>query len=232
MTYKLVKIENAYSISKDNLYIPRDLNNIEYIQFLDDIAEENDTVEGADIVPESYTDLRVQSYPSMQDQLDMQYWDSVNGTTTWKEAIDAIKEAHPKADTPEVTVESVPDWVQNDVDAYMFDKQLQSYTNAVARLEKIELSVGREETTTTIVDESIPLFDEDGELQFTEEGVVIMDRIESVITQKAIAPVEATIVVDGETVANPLVAKDEAERTTAQSVIDSTPQAVIDAYEA
>ena len=168
----------------------------------------------------------------MQDQLDMQYWDSVNGTTTWKEAIDAIKEAHPKADTPEVTVESVPDWVQNDVDAYMFDKQLQSYTNAVARLEKIELSVGREETTTTIVDESIPLFDEDGELQFTEEGVVIMDRIESVITQKAIAPVEATIVVDGETVANPLVAKDEAERTTAQSVIDSTPQAVIDAYEA
>jgi hypothetical protein len=232
MTYKLVKIENAYSISKDNLYIPRDLNNIEYIQFLDDIAEENDTVEGADIVPESYTDLRVQSYPSMQDQLDMQYWDSVNGTTTWKEAIDAIKEAHPKADTPEVTVESVPDWVQNDVDAYMFDKQLQSYTNAVARLEKIELSVGREETTTTIVDESIPLFDEDGELQFTEEGVVIMNRIESVITQKAIAPVEATIVVDGETVANPLVAKDEAERTTAQSVIDSTPQAVIDAYEA
>jgi len=232
MTYKLVKIENAYSISKDNLSIPRDLNNIDYIQFLDDIAEENDNVEGADIVPEAYTDLRVQSYPSIQDQLDMQYWDSVNGTTTWKDAIDDIKEAHPKADTPEVTVESVPDWVQNDVDAYLFDKQLQSYTNAVARLEKIELSVGREETTTTIVDESIPLFDEDGELQFTEEGVVIMDRIESVITQKAIAPVEATMVIDSETVANPLVAKDEAERTTAQSVIDSTPQAVIDAYEA
>lgn len=232
MTYKLVKSEIGYSITKDNLIIPRDLNNIDYIQFLDDIAEENDTVEGADLFPESYTDLRIQAYPSIQDQLDMQYWDSVNGTTTWKEAIDAIKDAHPKADTPESTVEAVPDWVQSDVDAYLSDKQLQSYTSAVARLEKIELSVGREETTTTIVDESVPLFDEDGELQFTEEGVVIMDRIESVITQKAIAPVESTIVVDGETVTNPIITKDEEERAAAQAVIDSTPQAVIDAYEA
>lgn len=232
MAYKLVKSEIGYSITKDNLIIPRDLNNIDYIQFLDDIAEENDTVEGADLFPESYTDLRIQAYPSIQDQLDMQYWDSVNGTTTWKEAIDAIKDAHPKADTPESTVEAVPDWVQSDADAYLFDKQLQSYTSAVARLEKIELSVGREETTTTIVDESIPLFDEDGELQFTEEGVVIMDRIESVITQKAIAPVESTIVVDGETVTNPIITKDEEERAAAQAVIDSTPQAVIDAYEA
>jgi uncharacterized Fe-S cluster protein YjdI len=31
---------------------------------------------------------------------------------------------------------------------------------------------------------------------------------------------------------NPLIVKDESERATAQSVIDSTPQAVIDAYEA
>ena len=232
MTYKLVKSEIGYSITKDNLTIPRDLNNVDYIQFLDDIAEESDTVEGADLFPESYTDLRIQAYPSIQDQLDMQYWDSVNGTTTWKETIDAIKSDHPKADTPESTVEAVPDWVQSDVDTYLFDKQLQSYTSAVARLEKIELSVGREETTTTIVDESVPLFDEDGELQFTEEGVVIMDRIESVITQKAIAPVEPNIVIDGETVTNPIIIKDEEERAAAQAVIDSTPQAVIDAYEA
>ena len=191
MTYKLVKIENAYSISKDNLSIPRDLNNIDYIQFLDDIAEENDTVEGADIVPEAYTDLRVQSYPSIQDQLDMQYWDSVNGTTTWKEAIDDIKEAHPKADTPEVTVESVPDWVQNDVDAYLFDKQLQSYTNAVARLEKIELSVGREETTTTIVDESIPLFDEDGELDEKQRHRTIVGNVTIELFGKVYCQVEA-----------------------------------------
>lgn len=35
-------------------------------------------------------------YPSIQEQLDMQYWDSVNGTTTWADAIAAVKEANPK----------------------------------------------------------------------------------------------------------------------------------------
>lgn len=232
MAYKLVKSETGYSISKDNLSIPRDLNNVDYIQFLDDIAEERDTVEGANIQADSYVDLRIQAYPSMQDQLDMQYWDTINGTTTWKDAIDAIKESHPKADAPSVTIEAIPDWVQSDVDTYLFDKQFTAYSNAVERLSRIELSVGREESTTTIVDESIPLYDENGELQFTEDGVVIMDRIESVVVTKAILPVESTIVIDGETVANPLVVRDEAERTTAQNVIDSTPQAVIDAYEA
>ena len=44
--------------------------------------------------PEQYKIDRV--YPSIQDQLDMQYWDSVNGTTTWKDAIEAVKTENPK----------------------------------------------------------------------------------------------------------------------------------------
>ena len=44
--------------------------------------------------PEQYKIDRV--YPSIQDQLDMQYWDSVNGTTTWKDAIEAVKSENPK----------------------------------------------------------------------------------------------------------------------------------------
>ena len=36
-------------------------------------------------------------YPSWQDQMDMQYHDEVNGTTTWKDAIQAVKDANPKA---------------------------------------------------------------------------------------------------------------------------------------
>jgi hypothetical protein len=28
--------------------------------------------------------------------MDMQYWDSVNGTTTWQDAIDAVKAKYPK----------------------------------------------------------------------------------------------------------------------------------------
>ena len=39
---------------------------------------------------------RQAEYPSIQEQLDMQYWDSVNGTTTWADAIAAVKAANPK----------------------------------------------------------------------------------------------------------------------------------------
>ena len=40
---------------------------------------------------------RASAYPSIQDQLDMQYWDSVNGTTTWSDAIAQVKSDHPKS---------------------------------------------------------------------------------------------------------------------------------------
>mgnify|MGYP001575565752 CR=1 FL=1 len=46
--------------------------------------------------PEQYARDRAIAYPSMQEQLDMQYWDSVNGTTTWKDAIAAVKTENPK----------------------------------------------------------------------------------------------------------------------------------------
>jgi hypothetical protein len=39
---------------------------------------------------------RAPEYPSMQEQLDMQYWDAVNGTTTWQDAINAVKAKYPK----------------------------------------------------------------------------------------------------------------------------------------
>ena len=35
-------------------------------------------------------------YASVGDQLDMQYWDLVNGTTTWKDHIAAVKAKYPK----------------------------------------------------------------------------------------------------------------------------------------
>jgi len=39
---------------------------------------------------------RDRQYPSIQEQLDMQYWDAVNGTTTWKDAIAQVKADNPK----------------------------------------------------------------------------------------------------------------------------------------
>ena len=35
-------------------------------------------------------------YPSIKEQLDMQYWDNVNGTTTWNDTITKIKTDNPK----------------------------------------------------------------------------------------------------------------------------------------
>ena len=35
-------------------------------------------------------------YPPIEDQLDMIYHDQVNGTTTFKDAIKVVKDAHPK----------------------------------------------------------------------------------------------------------------------------------------
>ena len=35
-------------------------------------------------------------YLPLNQQLDMQYWDSVNGTTTWKDHVAAVKAKYPK----------------------------------------------------------------------------------------------------------------------------------------
>jgi hypothetical protein len=48
------------------------------------------------VAANAYKELRAAAYPSIQEQLDMQYWDSVNGTTTWKDAIAAVKTENPK----------------------------------------------------------------------------------------------------------------------------------------
>jgi hypothetical protein len=45
---------------------------------------------------EQYINNRMENYSSIGDQLDMQYWDEVNGTTNWKDHIATVKAAYPK----------------------------------------------------------------------------------------------------------------------------------------
>jgi hypothetical protein len=47
-------------------------------------------------VDADYAQKRRAAYPSWENQMDMQYWDKVNSTTTWKDAIAAIKTQFPK----------------------------------------------------------------------------------------------------------------------------------------
>ena len=43
-----------------------------------------------------YKSDRAAAYASVGDKLDMQYWDAVNGTTTWKDHVAKVKADHPK----------------------------------------------------------------------------------------------------------------------------------------
>ena len=50
-----------------------------------------------DLENDSYKSKRRAAYPSYEEQLDMQYWDKKNGTTTWVDAITKVKTDHPKS---------------------------------------------------------------------------------------------------------------------------------------
>lgn len=44
----------------------------------------------------TYADKRRTEYPSVEEQLDMIYWDAVNGTKKWQDARTAVKNKYPK----------------------------------------------------------------------------------------------------------------------------------------
>ena len=50
----------------------------------------------ADLAANGYKTARASAYPTIQEQLDMQYWDGVNGTTIWADTIAQIKSENPK----------------------------------------------------------------------------------------------------------------------------------------
>ena len=120
--YKLTtlpELELVSGISKGNTFIPIDEGNRDYQQFIQDVAEQGiGIVEGPDVVEPSYAELRMKEYPSREEQFDMQYHDQVNGTTTWRDTIQAIKDKYPKTITGLTTIGPIPDWVQEAVNAY------------------------------------------------------------------------------------------------------------------
>ena len=78
--------------------ISNDINSIEWLNgttpiSVADIQARQTLMETRD----AHIAPRQRAYPSIQEQLDMQYHDAVNGTTTWKDAIQAVKDANPKA---------------------------------------------------------------------------------------------------------------------------------------
>tara|TARA_B100000085_G_scaffold268243_1_gene278549 strand:+ start:843 stop:1217 length:375 start_codon:yes stop_codon:yes gene_type:complete len=118
--YKLLPTEfNTIKRIEDNCFIPITTENRSYRKFIQDVAEQGiEIVEGPDVIEPSYAELRAADYPSREAQLDMMYWDKVNGTTTWQDTIQEIKNRHPKTITGGTTIGDIPAWVQEAVDAY------------------------------------------------------------------------------------------------------------------
>ena len=126
----------------------------------------------------------------------------------------------------------IPADLQAAADEKQFNQQLADYRVAVARLAQYIVADGRAE-----VREMQPT----GEQVFNEETMEMEDVMHEVITVTAIEPVEPTVTrlvyseddpmaePTEETIENPLITTDNAERAAAQAVVDATPQAVKDA---
>jgi hypothetical protein len=123
----------------------------------------------------------------------------------------------------------IPEDLQAAADEKQFNQQLADYRVATARLAQYIVADGRAE-----VREMQPT----GEQVFNEETMEMEDVMHEVITVTAIEPVDPTVEnteYDSEgnatttTIENPIITQDNTERATAQSVVDSTPEAVIEA---
>jgi len=66
------------------------------IEWLDGTAEISKTDIQAKIDETKYQRDRQKKYPTWQEQMDMQYKDLLNDTTTWKDAVAKVKTDNPK----------------------------------------------------------------------------------------------------------------------------------------
>ena len=226
MTIKTVKTqENSYLVN-GTMSVPNDPANSDYQAILDWINEGN-TPKGPDVIEPDYVALRTgpEGYAPVHEQLAMQ----TDGT--WEAHITDVKTRFPKTNKGSTTIGDVPQDLLDAAADKLAAKQLADYTTAKSRLAQYIVADGREEVTESQRTHE-QVWDED-----TEEMVYVMA---DVITVTAIEPVDATITrlayLDGdpteETIENPLITKDKAERADAQAIVDATPSKVVDAYNA
>ena len=84
---------NVVTISDDVGAFDKDGNKVTLVQSNIDAARTTLNNEYAAV---KYKEDRRKAFASVGDQLDMQYWDAVNGTTTWKDHVAKVKSDNPK----------------------------------------------------------------------------------------------------------------------------------------
>ena len=113
--YKISLLDEYIIRKSDNASIPKDKDNMDYQQFLQDVKEQGiDIVEGPDVVTPDYKESRQNEYPDIGEQLDQLYWDLKNGrldTGDWIQNITKIKLKHSKSNTGTKTIGELPQWV-------------------------------------------------------------------------------------------------------------------------
>ena len=87
-----------YNLYSDAVNVTKDLSTDSYKAYDKDNKEITIDMSAVDaeFTKQDYQNKRISEYPSIQNQLDMQYWDAVNGTTNWKDAIAKVKSDNPK----------------------------------------------------------------------------------------------------------------------------------------
>jgi hypothetical protein len=97
MIIKAIKAINPtaqVSVSGNNI------NSIEWLNGTTPIPANEILAKQQELITEynsnQYQRDRAKDYPSIQEQLDMQYWDKINGTNKWQQAINAVKQKYPK----------------------------------------------------------------------------------------------------------------------------------------
>jgi len=94
---KAIKKINA---NAEFTYLEEDINTIQWLNGTTPISKADIEAKMIEVQAEydanQYQRDRAKEYPSIQEQLDMQYWDSVNGTNTWQDKINEIKTKYPK----------------------------------------------------------------------------------------------------------------------------------------
>ena len=85
------EVEAAKPLNKSVDGVVSEFTEEEYTQHINDVSYNRYTEQEY-----GYKSQRQNAYGSIADQLDMQYWDAVNGTTTWKDHIASVKSDYPK----------------------------------------------------------------------------------------------------------------------------------------
>jgi len=214
--------ENSYLVN-GTMSVPNDPANRDY-QLILDWINEGSTPEGPDVIEQDYVALRTgaDGYASTGEQLGM----IADGTQAAHVA--DVKTRFPKTIAGGTTIGDVPQDILDAAAEKLFNSQADEYRTATARIAQYILSVGREEVV-----ESQPT----GERVLNEETFEMEDVMADVVVVTAIEPLEAAVEVTVygddpeaeptvETVPNPLIVADDAERAEAQAVIDATPTPV------